>query len=68
MEVTRLVERTFRDSRAVDLEALCVIAGRKVWKALHACMLHHPESLHDHLVPPPASPHLRWVAKEPLQQ
>lgn len=30
-EVTRLVERALRDSHAVDLEALCVIAGRKVW-------------------------------------
>ncbi len=30
MEVTRLVERALRDSRAVDLEALCVLAGQKV--------------------------------------
>jgi exosome complex RNA-binding protein Rrp42 (RNase PH superfamily) len=29
-EVVRLVERALRDSHAVDLEALCVIAGRKV--------------------------------------
>ena len=31
MEVTRLVERALRDSRAVDLEALCVLAGQKVY-------------------------------------
>lgn len=30
-EVVRLVERALRDSHAVDLEALCVIAGRRVW-------------------------------------
>jgi exosome complex RNA-binding protein Rrp42 (RNase PH superfamily) len=29
-EVVRLVERALRDSHAVDLEALCVIAGRRV--------------------------------------
>ncbi len=29
-EVTRLVELALRDSHAVDTEALCVIAGRKV--------------------------------------
>ena len=28
--MTRLVERALRDSRAVDAEALCVVAGRKV--------------------------------------
>lgn len=30
-ELTRLIERGLRDSRAVDREALCVVAGRKVW-------------------------------------
>ncbi|KAL4427701.1 hypothetical protein ABPG75_001790 [Micractinium tetrahymenae] len=31
VEVARLVERGLRESRAVDLEALVVLAGRKVW-------------------------------------
>lgn len=41
IEAMRLLERALRDSRAVDLEALCVLAGRKVpcrhvWHLLHA--------------------------------
>ncbi|EIE24265.1 exoribonuclease PH component of the exosome [Coccomyxa subellipsoidea C-169] len=31
IEVTRLLERAFRDSRAIDQEALCVLAGHRVW-------------------------------------
>jgi exosome complex RNA-binding protein Rrp42 (RNase PH superfamily) len=31
VELGRLVERGLRESRAVDLEALCVQAGRRVW-------------------------------------
>ncbi|KAK9855752.1 hypothetical protein WJX84_012202 [Apatococcus fuscideae] len=31
IELARLIERGLRDSRAIDLEALCVLAGRKVW-------------------------------------
>ncbi|PSC74884.1 exosome complex component RRP45A isoform X1 [Micractinium conductrix] len=31
IEVARLVERGLRETRAVDLEALVVLAGRKVW-------------------------------------
>ncbi|KAI7842022.1 hypothetical protein COHA_004223 [Chlorella ohadii] len=31
IEVARLVERGMRESRAVDLESLVVLAGRKVW-------------------------------------
>lgn len=31
IEVARLVERGLRESRAIDLEALVVLAGRKVW-------------------------------------
>ena len=31
IELSRLVERGLRESRAVDLEALCVQPGRKVW-------------------------------------
>jgi exosome complex RNA-binding protein Rrp42 (RNase PH superfamily) len=30
-ELSRLVERGLRESRAIDLEALCVQPGRKVW-------------------------------------
>ena len=30
-EVARLVDRALRGSRAIDQEALCVLAGRKVW-------------------------------------
>ena len=30
IEVMRLLERALRDSRAVDLEALCVLVGQKV--------------------------------------
>jgi hypothetical protein len=33
-EVVRLVERALRDSHAVDLEALCVVAGRRVRSAV----------------------------------
>ena len=41
LEVTRLVERALRDSRAVDLEALCVLAGQKVcrWDEACACVV-----------------------------
>jgi exosome complex component RRP45 len=31
VEVIRIVERGLRESRAVDTEALCIIAGEKVW-------------------------------------
>ncbi len=30
IEVARLVERSLKQSHAVDTEALCVVAGRKV--------------------------------------
>ena len=29
-ELARLIERGLRETKAVDLEALCVLAGRKV--------------------------------------
>ncbi|XP_065890227.1 uncharacterized protein [Dysidea avara] len=32
VEVCRLLERTIRDSRAVDLESLCIVTGEKVWE------------------------------------
>lgn len=31
VELGRFVERSFRESKAVDLESLCVQAGRRVW-------------------------------------
>ena len=33
-ELARLVERGLRETKAVDLEALCVLAGRKVCSCL----------------------------------
>ena len=54
LEVTRLVERALRDSRAVDLEALCVLAGQKVPVAFesgpwHA--QHYNLAMSDHISP-----------------
>jgi exosome complex component RRP45 len=37
--LARLIERSFRDSRAVDLEGLCVLAGKKV-----RCSIEHLQS------------------------
>ena len=31
VELVRLLERTIKESRAVDTESLCVVAGAKVW-------------------------------------
>ncbi|CAI8023434.1 Exosome complex component RRP45 [Geodia barretti] len=31
IEVARMLERCLKDSRAVDTESLCIIAGEKVW-------------------------------------
>ena len=47
-EVVRLVERALRDSHAVDLEALCVIAGRKVHAGICKPVPHTPSSLPGH--------------------
>ena len=33
-ELARLIERGLRETKAVDLEALCVLAGRKVQTAI----------------------------------
>eukprot|EP00639_Heterosigma_akashiwo_P034146 CAMPEP_0194740478 /NCGR_PEP_ID=MMETSP0296-20130528/92592_1 /TAXON_ID=39354 /ORGANISM="Heterosigma akashiwo, Strain CCMP2393" /LENGTH=171 /DNA_ID=CAMNT_0039651627 /DNA_START=86 /DNA_END=597 /DNA_ORIENTATION=+ len=38
VELTRLVERCVRDSRALDQEGLCLVAGQKVWSI--RCDLH----------------------------
>ena len=40
IEVMRLLERALRDSRAVDLEALCVLVGQKVAPRAWGRMLH----------------------------
>jgi exosome complex component RRP45 len=29
--ITRILERTIRDSRCIDLESLCIVAEEKVW-------------------------------------
>lgn len=42
IEIQRIIERSFRDSRAVDTEALCIVAGEKVrvlCRAVTACAL-----------------------------
>lgn len=31
VSVARLIERSFKEGRAVDLESLCVLSGQKVW-------------------------------------
>lgn len=31
IELGRVVERGLRESRAIDTEALCIVAGEKVW-------------------------------------
>ena len=36
-ELARLIERGLRETKAVDLEALCVLAGRKVRSACFGC-------------------------------
>ena len=37
IELGRIVERGIKDSRALDTEALCIIAGEKVW-SLRCCI------------------------------
>ena len=39
IDVTRLLERAFRDSRAIDQEALCVLAGHRVRQRALTCIL-----------------------------
>eukprot|EP01023_Acetabularia_acetabulum_P039517 TRINITY_DN38040_c0_g2_i2.p1 TRINITY_DN38040_c0_g2~~TRINITY_DN38040_c0_g2_i2.p1 ORF type:complete len:492 (+),score=86.68 TRINITY_DN38040_c0_g2_i2:150-1625(+) len=31
IEIARLVERTFRETRSIDLEALCIVVGKHAW-------------------------------------
>jgi exosome complex component RRP45 len=38
IELTRIVERGIKDSKALDTEALCIIAGEKVWSL--RCSIH----------------------------
>ena len=40
MELARLLDRVLRGSRAVDTEALCVVAGKRVWNVrVEVCVL-----------------------------
>ena len=31
MELNRFLERFYVESRAIDMESLCIVAGEKVW-------------------------------------
>ena len=31
-EITRLIERAFKESDAIDTESLCIISGERVWQ------------------------------------
>jgi exosome complex component RRP45 len=31
VEIDRIIDRSIRESRAIDVEALCILVGRKVW-------------------------------------
>lgn len=46
-ELARLIERGLRETKAVDLEALCVLAGRKVMGVIHCqhCFHLHKSSM-----------------------
>ncbi|CAL5227877.1 g10917 [Coccomyxa viridis] len=48
MEMIRLLEQVLRNSRAVDREALCVLAGQKVWHLdVNVTVLDHAGNLTD---------------------
>ncbi len=60
-ELTRFLERSIRDSESIDLESLCLVAGRKVWliscdvkildyqgSAIDACVLSCMSALRAH--------------------
>lgn len=48
VELGRIVERGLRESRAIDTEALCIVAGRKVWCIrCHIHVLDHGGNLID---------------------
>ncbi|XP_030836167.1 exosome complex component RRP45 [Strongylocentrotus purpuratus] len=48
IELNRLLERTVKDSRAVDVESLCIVAGEKVWKIrLDVHVLNHDGNILD---------------------
>ena len=48
VELTRIVERGVRDSQALDTEALCVVAGERVWSIrVDAHVLDHDGNLID---------------------
>ncbi|XP_063970350.1 exosome complex component RRP45-like [Lytechinus pictus] len=48
VELNRLLERTVKDSRALDVESLCIVAGEKVWKIrLDVHVLNHDGNILD---------------------
>lgn len=48
IELMRLLDRTLRKSQAIDVEALCVIAGKRVWSVrCDATVLDHRGNLTD---------------------
>lgn len=48
VELARIIERSIRDSGAIDLEALCVVAGQAVWNIqVDVSVLDHDGNLHD---------------------
>ncbi|XP_022099628.1 exosome complex component RRP45-like [Acanthaster planci] len=48
VELNRLLERCLKDSRAVDMESLCVVAGEKVWQIrVDVHVLNHDGSILD---------------------
>eukprot|EP00053_Salpingoeca_punica_P011457 m.102094 g.102094 ORF g.102094 m.102094 type:complete len:375 (-) comp15678_c2_seq3:256-1380(-) len=51
MELTRMLEQTLRDSRAVDSESLCIQAGDKVWQVrVDVTIIDHDGCLADAVV------------------
>ena len=48
IQICRTIERTFRDSGAIDTESLCILAGSKVWAvAVEMTVLDHSGNLTD---------------------
>jgi len=48
IEVARVIDRTIRESKAIDEKSLCITAGEKVWMAnVDICPLNHDGNLID---------------------
>ena len=58
MEIDRIIERSIRESHAIDVEALCIIAGVKVWVDRLAS-IHDIRGTGEARVPPPHMPRLK---------